>query len=431
MYTIVSLSYFLLMFMILAREVRIIKRTHKINILSLCNIFFSLLICGTSSVYYWNPPEKYSYDIVIFGLLLTNICFLFFQIGYNSCRFKSRFKRKQSTTFKHIWLFSICLLLISGASLYLYASGYGGIENLMMSGNLIRASNIQSENSYTFFKHFIPVSIITTLLIYNVVFIRKQKTTKYVDTILGILFLFIPSFVISLIYIVANDGRMMAGVYFLFFVLIWIRDRYESGKVSLRRMAIIGSIWICIGGTAIIGSEKIMSESRGVHATETASENSFREGIIKEFSFIVKGENAAISYINYDIDRYMIANDLVNGIFAWLPTSLKPIKLTDVWDFNTNYIDSSTIGQSPTSIVAQSYYDLGLLGVVLIPLLWGRLIHFVEFSFGNDKNVFISTVYTISMFYFAKSIPYFSLYNIMMNVFFIVLAFIVYRFLNN
>ena len=88
-------------------------------------------------------------------------------------------------------------------------------------------------------------------------------------------------------------------------------------------------------------------------------------------------------------------------------------------------------GQSPTSILAQSIYDLGFLGVLLIPCIYGFVIRKIENKLESyGSNIFYNTIYIVLGFYLAKGIVYFSMYNIMMNIFFIVAACIIYKVLH-
>jgi hypothetical protein len=71
---------------------------------------------------------------------------------------------------------------------------------------------------------------------------------------------------------------------------------------------------------------------------------------------------------------------------------------------------------------------MGMLGVIMIPFIYGMFIKKVELILEKRKgNIFYDTVYLVLGFYICKGIPYFSIYNIMINTFFVVIAIFIYK----
>lgn len=418
------------MCLVIIKETLVIYHSHKIRIISLCNFFFGIFLCGLPAIYYYDPPIHFDTVNILVGFINTCVCFVMLQCGYRFIQIRRRKKIVKTYRVK-IGLLAFVLVAISISALILYSSGYGGINGLMMSGNLIRSSNIQSTNSLTFFKHFIPLSIVASLLLYNYIFVLKQNNYKNISFWAQLIFLFIPSIIISYIYILANDGRLLAGMYIVFFILISIKHKYEFVGIPFKILLVASLFWLCLAWSLMIGSETIMVGYRHGNVSDS-SDLGLRESVIHELSFIVTGTDKSIEKIDYtSFSQFMIINDFTNGLFAWLPTSLKPTKFDDVWDLNTNYINPSLIGQAPTCIVAQSYYDLGLLGIIIIPFFWGGMIKKLEGWLNGCHDVFMNTIYMVIAFYIAKTMVYFSLYNFMMNVFFIFLSWLVYKALSH
>jgi len=322
---------------------------------------------------------------------------------------------------RNIGFASVIFILISVVSLCLYASGYGGIIQTMLKGGQIRASFIQSTNSYTFFKHLIPISIVSSLLLYTDIYINKNHKIIIFKTLL-----LIVSFAISIIYITANDGRGLAGIYLLLFILINIRYKYEIRGTSINKTIYQTCIVCILIFIIIIQSENWLNIFREHEITE--SQHSALETILSEFKFIYVGLYTSIYTGFNSISEFTIFNDLLNGVFAWLPTSLKPILLEDVWDYNTRLINDGGYGQSPVNIVGQSFYDLGIIGIFVIPFTYAYIIGKLERYFINDYSTSGVVFSTVLAFYLAKGMAYFSFYNIMMNIFFIVLSWCIYRF---
>ena len=220
---------------------------------------------------------------------------------------------------------------------------------------------------------------------------------------------------------------MLAGVFILLFVLISIKNSYEVKGIKVSKLIIRSIILITIVFILILNSESFFALFRKTTGEEKSESLGFVGTVTKEFSFIVSGLQSAFKTRINGTAGLMIKNDLINGIFAWLPTSLKPITLVDVWDYNTTLLASGSYGQSPTSIIAQSVYDLGMPGVLFIPFFYGFLIKKIENLLAAHVNsTFYNTIYLVLGYYLAKGIAYFSMYNIMMNIFFIVIAILVY-----
>lgn len=317
-------------------------------------------------------------------------------------------------------MFATVLIVVSTVSLYLYSSDYGGIIQTMLKGGQIRASIIQSSNSYAFFKHLIPLSIIASLLVYTDILIKHNTKFLFYKS-----FIFILSFAISIIYITVNDGRMLAGIYILLFIIIAIKYKFEKKHASLKRIIIISVIVCACIFVLIIESENIFNAFRDKEMM--SSENSVLDVILSEFNFIYIG---LYTSVNYGLDyspNFLILNDLTNGIFAWLPTSIKPIVMEDVWDYNTLLINDGGYGQSPANIVAQSFYDLGIIGVFIIPFAYTLILGKLNNYFKNNYSTIGLVFATVLAFYMGKAMVYFSLYNLMMNIFFIVLSWYMYK----
>ena len=384
-------------------------------------VFFAHMNDGfASSVKYDN---KYVWTFYL-GVVCTIVGYFSLEFGY---RIKQKeFRIKESNCEPKFLLTASVFMVISVVSLILWASGFGGVSQLILNANSIRASFISSSGNTAFFKHFVPLSMLASFLMFYYLFINKivESTSKKIYAFI----LFVFSAVISFVFILANDGRMLAGIYIFLFCLLIVKNDYEVKKKQLSGIIFRLLILMIITILIILSSDAFFSLIRGkTLLTVDNTDNGFFVTLAKEFNFIPTGLQQAIIYHSGGTTSLMIGNDIINGVFAWLPTSLKPVLLTDVWDFNTSLINSGGYGQSPTSIVAQSVYDLGYFGVFVVPAIYGFIIRRVEkYLDSYEDNMFAATVYVVVGFYLAKGIAYFSFYNIMMNIFFIVLGCTIY-----
>lgn len=431
------IATFYIVFAIISTISVIIKiaRSRKITIMNMCSVMYILSLCVMPAIVLFGYTNGLSFtNSIVFEektvwtfysqLILTIIGYLILHFGY-------RIKQKESKAYTSFTeqknlLISVIFSLISAVSLYLWASGYGGINGLLASANQIRAGWVSSSNSFAFFKHFVPVSLLASWMLFNMI-IRKEAKGAFAK--IGILILLLCNVALSSIYIQANDGRLLLAVYIFLFFVLYLKHQYEIKKANIAPLLLKFGIVFIIVVLILFNADTILSIMRNDSSVSTESGNSnLLNTVTKEFSFIISGTQTALIQNSSDDGKLMIVNDVVNGVFAWLPTSLKPIKLEDVWDYNTRIINTGGYGQSPTSIVAQSIYDLSLFGIIIIPLIYGILIKKIENVLEKRKgHVFYDTVYVVLGYYLCKGLPYFSLYNIMINTFFIFIAIIIYN----
>lgn len=429
--------YFLFSLIAIVIEINRITTYRVLGIVSLCRLMYVLLVaivpgfilCAylvdgtTAELKYEN---RYIWTFYA-GAIATIATYLMFTFGYHIEQKKVPIKNRN-------YLFNTTLLAsifvaISVISLFLWASGFGGVSALIFQANSIRAGFVVSSSNVAFFKHFVPLAMLAAFLVFNKLVVTKDAKNN--TELICLIVLFVISVIISVVYILANDGRMLAGIFIMLFFLLLIKNEYEVKKKSLKKIVFRAVILIAIVVAIILNADNIFRIMREDEILTSTNDDTFFQTISGEFSFIVSSLQTAIMKRTDGTASLTILNDVVNGIFAWLPTSLKPIILPDVWDYNTQLINAGTYGQSPTTIVSQSIYDLGIVGVVVIPTLYGVLVKKIENILDSyQENPFTTTVYIVLGFYLGKGMVYFSAYNIMMNIFFIVIGSIIFTIFN-
>ena len=410
-----------------------IARERRISIMNMCSTMYAVLLCFVPALIllgYANGMretrgilfEERTVWTFYLQFLLTAMGYLFLHVGY-------KVKQKECKPYNHtgktsiLWI-SVIFSVISVISLNLWASGYGGIDGLISNANQIRAGWVTSTNSFAFFKHFVPLSLLTSWMLFNVL-IRKEVKGFFGTA--GVMILLLCNVALSSIYIQANDGRMLLAVYvFLYFVLL-LKYKFEIKQANVGSTLLKFGIVFVVVIAILFNADAILGAMRG-GTYESGNDSDIITTVSREFSFLLAGTQNALTKALSGDGKLMIVNDVVNGVFAWLPTSLKPIRMEDVWDYNTRSLNTGGYGQAPTSIVGQSIYDLNLLGIILLPFLYGILIKRLELVLERRKdNIFYNTVYVVLGYYLCKGIPYFSFYNIMINMFFIFIAILIYN----
>ena len=413
---------------VLRNEYRRVIKERCISLGTFSFVFFSILCLIIPGLTIWKGDVSRCKDNSLFYVFLsyvvTFVSLIFAYWGYNRGRKTKNniVKATKITKNRNLLLTSFVLLVISLIALYYWSSGYGGIFNVMLVGGHIRASFIQSTNSLMFLKHLIPMSIISSLLMYTDLFIIRSKRYRFFKFLI-----FILSVIVSFIYIIANDGRMLAGTYLLYFILIYLKYQYEVLHVSIKKIIVSSVIIVSLIFFIIIQSESWFATYR--NAEVEVLNRSVLDIILGEFNFIYVGLNTALYSVLEDHAYYTLFNDIINGLFAWLPTSIKPIVLADVWDYNSILINDGGYGQSPTNLPTQAYYDLGIVGVMFVSYIFLYFIGSIEKRLRGNYTTIGLVFYVVIGFYLCRGVAYFSMYNIMINMFFIAISWLLYKHL--
>lgn len=417
-------------------ELRNVLRSNKITIIFMCRILYIVSLMVLPALIYWGHLLEVRSTIIRYEdnlvwtfyvqFILTVIGYLMMNFGY---RVKQRqIRPKEQLSAYRITTSAVIFLIISAVSLVLWASAYGGIATLLENAEWIRAGAVEAQNSFTFFKHFVPISMLASYLLFYLLLTKVEMgTAKKLFTVA----LLVVAMALSALYLQAHDGRLLLVTYVLLFFLLYFRHQSEQKQVSLRKLLPKTVPVLIIGVLILFNADAILNWLRGTEEDSVTSDSwNFFNTVTKEFSFIVAGTQKAIMEAASGEGKLMIVNDVVDGLFAWFPTALKPIEVESVWTYNTQLITPGATATNPTSMVAQSVYDLGFLGILVIPMFFGMLVKKVERildSYGD--NVFVCTVYAALGFNLCRMTAYFSLYTFMIETFYIFLGIVIYSVL--
>lgn len=389
----------------------------KFSVITIINLFYSI-------IYGFAPASMCSYayghmDLNYCGIDFTNetsislffissiVVFLFINIGYN-VKFKVKLVEDNLSTSK-IRVSAVVLLLIGLMSLYLWTKAYGGPIGILPYANALRAGyDVGIYNPWSFMMKLCPFMQFAAYLFFSYYLTRRKKTD---------LLLFIISAVGSFLYILANSSRMHFALFFLILALIYQGHRKMSWK----------SIML-FGGLAVISvyimhiAESIMNVLQSDADFDNESAFSIAEILREEFFFPLASFQ---TYLKASIP-IRIFEDIANAIFAWLPTSFKPASLERLEVTNTIIASGSMDhGGLPTDLVTTCLYELSVLGLIILPLLFGMLAKLFENKIHPlVSSDFYKVIYYLGCFYFLKAVGYGDPANVMSNIFFLVWGYI-------
>jgi len=273
-------------------------------------------------------------------------------------------------------------------------------------------------NSMAFFMR--PAKIILMVFFMSVFLIKHQYNTG-INRILSII-----SFILSILMLLALDGRM-GMVTFLAIGVLMVIDFFEVGNFDKKKLW--KSILLCVVAVVILSNmDAVTLYLRTGRWIESEPFLVAAEGFLREFGYIFVGAQKAVSlWIDGEIP-YLIGQDILAGIFAWFPSSLRPDGIINVWNYNTELCRIGTIGgQLPCDFITVSLYDLGMMGPVTLAFFWGRVIRLLDYYHVQRKDpIYDLFYYALSMRIF-RLVNYCLLYDFILGSFDIFVAFVFWQ----
>lgn len=438
MYAAEIFSHYIICFVILLKTYNEVRKRKFICIRDACNLGIAFYLFLIPGLYYMLCNES-EYDLLNFydeygmykSFLFSIVCYICLNIGYKSIKYKYHQKSNKSTV--NVIKYSFILLILSVCSFYLWAQNFGGIASLLINAGSIRSGFIDAGKGTAFFKHFVPLSKLLAIFLFNYLFVfRKQRHDPFLRKLV-LYAIFVISIIISFVFILADDSRSSFGLFILMFVvskmLYSIHIKHSTILATFTKTTLKCFFIILL----ILNGEMILGNLRGENIDRYEHENTpLTESFCHNFRYIINSPYYASYYLDKLNGRLMIEDDIATGVTSWLPTSLKPFpNAVRTWDLNTQIHEIKTPiwGQFPHSIIANSLYDLSYFGIVIIPFVLGIIAkRFDVYFIKRINNVFYYSLYCLLLMSFANFIQAFCLYYIMLGLFYIVVGFLIYKY---
>lgn len=433
----------------LYREIKFIKKESDLLLISYARLMYCLtfgiipaLLCF---MYVFQDMEvklktlvavSYSTDGLIYLYifwLLSVIGYIALNVGYQKkyrLRIGNHYLLKADTyemsELQSFSLASICLV-IGIVSLYLWTKNEGNIFNFIVKANWYRADYTNSQNNtYAMFKQPAKLVQVSTYLFFF--YVIRNKCKHKILFLLG----YIAAFASSVLYLLCTDGRLAIALFFGMQLIGVVLYRSSDIKITRKQIYIIAIVAVA----ALISISKLDDITyfiRYGHFNTAAikeESNSFIT-IMNEFGYIYESGQMSIEHNIFLSGRWMILDDIVRGIFSCFPSRFTPDGFERVWRWNTYLCTGSTLaGTIPCDIISESIYDLGLLGPVIVPYFWGKLMKYIEVYFGKKKSVaFNRACYTCLALAFFRIINYCELYDFTRGLFAFLIMWLLSRFI--
>jgi hypothetical protein len=449
MIAIIGLLFFLIVSITTVKRIIISSDTVRFfDIFSIVfGITYGLLPAIFLGLYYCNiyidkriDFSNHGINCLFIWMLCAFIFYFFFCLSYKAkfkktgrengfCSNVQILERVDSNTINNkIEILSLVCLIFGIVSITLWSWAYGGIIELLMRANAVRGGWDTTANPFAFMKH--PSSLLAFASFFYAELLVEKKSI-FLNA-----FLFIISATFSVLYYLCTDGRMATIVYFI--VLYFILSKSFSNKQGGIKRIIKFTLVIIIGLVLIFYMDTLTNYFRtGVWGLDNKSET--RSYVfISEFNYIIVAGQMSVHQCLQDGGPFLIVRDVLCGLFAWFPSSLKPEIVNawtngggNVWGYNTHMINPNSHGTMPSDIVSTSLYDISFFGLVLVSFFWGCIIKKLDiFFYGRKLSPFEMVIYCFLITIIVRAIDYSELYDTILGVFSLFVVLVVWKVLN-
>lgn len=332
----------------------------------------------------------------------------------NLTRFEKLPQRDKQVLFSQMQTAMVISFFISVISLFLWTRAYGGLLGLIQIADKVRDGDSAIKNSIAFFMR--PAKMI--LIVFYMAFVLVKYSYK---KRCNVVFLII-SFVLSILMLLALDGRLGMAMFFITTVLL-AQGSLENGNFSWKK---IGKI-VIVGAIALIGilnMDDITFLIRNGYWKTSMRSEPFAIKLLSEFSYIITGAQHAIAKLVDGSCPYLVGHDILAGLFSWVPSAIRPDGIIDIWDYNTEIctIGGILYGQLPCDFITTSVYALGIFGPVAYGVFWGFIIKLLDVWHLKSNNPVSNVFYCAIAMRVFRLVNYCLLYDFVLGSFNIVLA---------
>ena len=256
-----------------------------------------------------------------------------------------------------IFHLSIIVFIIGLFCEWLYLRAYGGYNNYLEYSKALRSGIIIIKNQFSFLQPFRKLIVFSSYLF--LVQIEKNNRNK-----LLIVGLYLISLFFSFRVLYANAGRLSMISFIIIQLLFLFLKKFNF--ITFKTVALLFCIsFIFVGLVGFIGS----------YLEENISE-SLIDTLCGELSFIFANFNVEFKNVNQLNFRWLI--DIVVWPIYFLPSSIwTKLGIKTSADINTALILGSqkgvngVTGEIPTDLISISYMQLGIIGLIILPFVYG------------------------------------------------------------
>lgn len=373
---------------IIINQLSDISRRKKFSLINFINLMFSFVygfvpatilymqVVGKSIA---NLDMSNGGQILLGGITLLSMLFYFiFNVSYTRTKAKRHMRMISDDVAYMSGKLILCVAWISFTT-WTYADG--GIANFIIHANGIRAGFYHLNNKFAFLEHVTKLFIFSSYVLYSCWLKRGAYGRKA-----NMLF-FLISVVGSVLFNSATDSRSTFALFFFALALIYIDHSVITKNEKITNKLLIFGILVVLLLLLVIESDAIMNYFRfGVYNSHIREFNLF--GIIdREFGHLLRSQQIILRRALNGIFDFQFFNDIINGVFAWIPSRFIPFSLPiTLWEYNTIIFGKDPkISRVPIDVISASLLCLWFLGILIFPIILGMIVKKVDVWLCSDE----------------------------------------------
>ena len=276
-------------------------------------------------------------------------------------------------------------LLIGGISLFLWTRAYGSLSNFIENASRIRSGRGSVHNSFAFMKQFVKILPLSLYSLLSAFCIEKQKGLKKI----GLLILIGVSVMANYLYFMASDSRVTILFIGLAVVAILLKHRKKTNIAQY--LVIAGIISFVLLEATMLADTFTRYVRYGVWIANT---DGLVSNLTKEFRFIPSSEMKVMKVWSEGTLHIKIFDDLLNALTSWVPERFVPFEIPEtVWKYNTTIYSAVGTGTSPSSLVSTGIYEIGILGALIHPFIFGLVTAYADKKMKDSNALVYGDVY--------------------------------------
>lgn len=304
-----------------------------------------------------------------------------------------------------VLMIGLFLALLSFVSLFLYASAFGGMERAIEVSNIVRSGfgkDVWVNPQYVFTSRFIPFSLLSIIL-----FFLLQNRRTLLPWLM--LYLALGVAIFSRFVLFKSKQAIIAlALLYLFYLSLKNRKSYLNVFV----------IFFLIAVFLIPGLETFLDTGKFA----LPEMNSFIQQLLNMFVFFNFDQVSLEFALNKTYDFFYF-EDFLSGIRgSYVPESWLTFLDQSTMLYNTYNFMGEERMTVPPGVVAFGYYNLGIVGVVIVAFGTGFLIRKLDLffqrniAFAPKLMIVYAFVMTQAFTWVRTGIPKFAFYNTTITV---------------
>lgn len=310
------------------------------------------------------PMSSYFYSFLV--ILISFICYIFF---YNISKKNNTKLTRNKTSVNFVKYLMYFLMILGSVSLIIFFYKFGGIKSALSYAEYMRSfSNNASEGMGRFRILIIPARFITVVP-FLLLYLKNEKCISNKKH----LFLFIFSFILSILFYLYNAGRAPLISFILCFAYPIVKKKIKHtwlflivlGFISIPLLDILDSLFVYLN-TGVFNLPKIVLEK-----------------YIFEFLYPFKNILNLLKMRN--VFGYSYFKSFITSIISLIPG----INFTASYENTSLFVNGvnwKIIGGIPNDLITFSHIQLGIIGIIIIFSVLGYISQKIDYRVKNIEN---------------------------------------------